>query len=461
MGHLFRKINRYFLPAKEGIDEAKYNLLISFTWLTGIFSLFYVWVSRTISYHPGVYIMLVNFVIFLATLFLIKYKLSYRAAGNLYLANCLFIAILGCTWFSGGLYSPVIPWFTLVPVTSLLLLGTGRNTVFWLLATSLCVLLFLLVAQSDTIILKRNYDDSYANFFFYTCFGGLVLILYVVTQVFENIKNKALDEVSEKNKELQSAISQLRSAQEQLVQQEKLASLGQLTAGIAHEIKNPLNFVNNFSQLSMDLLDDLKRETDEQYKDAIYQDLTSNLTKIKHHGNRADFIIKSMLQYSRIGSADFQATDINKLCDEYANLAYHGLRASEKTFYCHLEKAFTENIPPVYCVTQDISRVILNVLNNAMYAVKNSENPTVIIKTSFDTKNAYVEVKDNGMGMSTETVKKIFEPFYTTKPAGQGTGLGLSISLEIIKAHGGRMEVHSDLGKGTTFIIVLPISKKR
>jgi len=461
MKKLFDGINRFFLPDKPGIDESKYNILISFYWLTSLFSLFYVLVSLIISYDMGIYIMLLNFVGLTVNLFLIRHKIiNYRVAANVYLANCAFIAVLGCTWFSGGLFSPVIPWFALIPVTSMLLLGTKRNTLIWLIITSLLLLMFFVIEKNQPDLVQIRYNKDWQKFFFYTCLAGIVLILFLVTQVFENIKNKALNEVSSKNDELKRAIDQLKNAQEQLVQQEKLASLGQLTAGIAHEIKNPLNFVNNFSQLSIELLNELREEKNEDIKQEIFEDLTSNLTKIKHHGTRADFIVKSMLQHSRSGSSEFQDTDLNKICEEYFNLAYHGIRATDKTFNCKLEKSLDENLPLVNCVAQDISRVILNLVNNAMYAVRPVENPTVSISSHYDGKNVLITVKDNGTGMDEETKRKLFEPFYTTKPTGQGTGLGLSISFDIIKAHAGTLEMQSELGKGTSFMISLPVRQK-
>lgn len=459
MKKLFDRVNQYFHPAIEGIDVNKYNLLICINWLTSIFALFYILVSQVISFQPGVYIMVFNFTMFLFNLFLIKNKISYRSAVNIYLSNCLFVAILGCTWFSGGLYSPVIPWFVLVPITSLLLLGTTRDTIFWLVVTSISVFSYFIISQLEIIDLSQNFNPWWSHFFFYACIGGLVLILYLVTQVFENIKNTALLEVSKKNIELQQAITQLKNAHEQLVQQEKLASLGQLTAGIAHEIKNPLNFVNNFSQLSIELLNDLRVETDEKIKNELFDDLIGNLTKIIRHGSRADFIVKSMLQHSRRESVEFQMTDINKICHEYMNLTYHGIRASERDFHCKLTKILDERLPMVYCMPQDISRVILNLLNNAMYAVKDVAEPIVSIRTYFDKSYVYIEIKDNGTGMTEETQRKLFEPFYTTKPTGHGTGLGLSISHDIMKAHGGKLELSSEQGKGSTFFVALPIKK--
>jgi signal transduction histidine kinase len=235
-----------------------------------------------------------------------------------------------------------------------------------------------------------------------------------------------------------------------------MASLGQLTAGIAHEIKNPLNFVNNFAQLSSELIDDIAEEKDVEEKAAMMQDLKSNLDKINHHGKRADSIVQSMLQHSRGTAGEKQPTDINKLCEEFADLAYHGMRANVPSFNSAIVKNFDSSLPKVNVVQQEISRVVLNLLNNAFYAVKDKKDAKVEVSTKKIGNNVQIKVRDNGTGMPENVKQKIFEPFYTTKPTGEGTGLGLSLSFDIIKAHGGEIKVESEAGKFTEFTITLP-----
>jgi signal transduction histidine kinase len=259
----------------------------------------------------------------------------------------------------------------------------------------------------------------------------------------------------------------LKQAQQQLIQSEKMASLGELTAGIAHEIQNPLNFVNNFSEVSNELIDEMKAEQDAgnwSLATEISDDLKSNLEKILHHGKRAEGIVKGMLQHSRTSSGVKEPTDINALCDEYLRLSYHGLRAKDKSFNAKFETDFDSSLPKINVVPQDIGRVVLNLINNAFYAVNqqritNNEQLEPLVKVS--TKNLgnkfEIRVQDNGNGIPQNIVDKIFQPFFTTKPTGQGTGLGLSLSYDIVKAHGGELKVESKEGDGSEFIIQIPL----
>jgi two-component system, NtrC family, sensor kinase len=267
------------------------------------------------------------------------------------------------------------------------------------------------------------------------------------------------------NTVLERTLNELKSTQTQLIQSEKLASLGELTAGIAHEIQNPLNFVNNFSELSVDLAKELKEEIKKPEKDwelidDLTNDLTENQEKINHHGKRASSIVKGMLEHSRTSTSVKELTDINALADEYLRLAYHGLRAKDNSFNAILETHFDENLPKIEVIPQDIGRVLLNLINNAFYAVNfpTISNPTVTISTQTFDNQIIIKIKDNGIGMNKATKAKIFQPFFTTKPTGQGTGLGLSLAYDIItKGHGGTIDVESVEGEGSTFIVKLPI----
>jgi len=255
-----------------------------------------------------------------------------------------------------------------------------------------------------------------------------------------------------------------------------MASLGELTAGIAHEIQNPLNFINNFSDVNKELVDELQQELKAGKLDdaiAISNDIKANEEKISHHGQRADAIVKGMLQHSRTSSGQKELTDINALADEYLRLSYHGLRAKDKSFNAHFTTDFDDSIGKVNIVTQDIGRVILNLINNALYAVgekkKLNQNarpddpvgrgyePTVSVSTKKANGKIEISVKDNGNGIPQKVLDKIFQPFFTTKPTGQGTGLGLSLSYDIVKAHGGELKVETKEGAGSNFIIHLPV----
>jgi len=280
--------------------------------------------------------------------------------------------------------------------------------------------------------------------------------------------NKVLEEkVEHRTEQLKQSFENLKATQTQLIQAEKMASLGELTAGIAHEIQNPLNFVNNFSEVNTELIADLEQELEKgnmQGAKAIANDLKGNEQKINLHGKRADAIVKGMLQHARTSSTQKEPTDINKLADEYLRLSYHGLRAKDKEFNAAIETHFDESIGTVNIVPQEIGRVLLNLFNNAFYAVheqmkKLSEDyePTVTVSTKKLKDAIEIIVNDNGMGISKNLVDKIFQPFFTTKPTGQGTGLGLSLSYDIIKTHGGELKVASEEGQYTAFIVQLPL----
>jgi signal transduction histidine kinase len=267
-------------------------------------------------------------------------------------------------------------------------------------------------------------------------------------------------------KELALAEAERKTAQEQLIHSEKMASLGQMTAGIAHEIKNPLNFVNNFSALSVELLQELEETTDAEEKIEIMESLKSNLTKITNHGKRADSIVATMLQHSRGTVGAKVPTDINQLSSEYTDLAFHGVRATSRDFNCTITKNFEENLPLINAIPQDLSRVILNLLNNGFYAVADrmkksvdpEYKPEVRVTTEKKEGSIFIHIRDNGSGIPSAIKDKIFEPFFTTKPTGEGTGLGLSLSYDIItKEHQGKMSVQSEEGSFTEFTIQLPI----
>ena len=285
-------------------------------------------------------------------------------------------------------------------------------------------------------------------------------------------KRKAVEET---NSALKKSLEELKTTQSQLIQSEKMASLGELTAGIAHEIQNPLNFVNNFSEVSVDLVDEMNDEIETgNTKEviAIARDLKQNLNKINHHGQRASFIVRGMLEHSRTSTGEKKPTDINVLAEEFLKLSYHGLLAKDKSFNADFATEFDKDLPFVNVVAQDIGRVILNLINNAFYAVSDRDHtvkarqalsqqeykPLVTVTTKNLGSNIEICVKDNGNGIPEDIKDKIFQPFYTTKPTGLGTGLGLSMSYDIItKGHGGEIKLETKQGKGSEFVIVLPV----
>jgi len=311
----------------------------------------------------------------------------------------------------------------------------------------------------------------------YLLLAALAIFLLIGFILWRNNINKQKANVllQQQKEKVESTLSELKSTQAQLIQSEKMASLGELTAGIAHEIQNPLNFVNNFSEVNKELLNEMSEEIEKgNYTEvkAIANDVIDNQEKINHHGKRADAIVKGMLQHSRVSTGQKEATDINALADEYLRLSYHGLRAKDKTFNATMKTDFDKNIGNINIIPQDIGRVLLNLYNNAFYAASEKKKqaeedrlpdgqgyePTVSLSTKKIGGKVQIKVADNGNGIPQKVIDKIFQPFFTTKPTGQGTGLGLSLSYDIIKAHVGEIKVETREGEGSEFVIQLPLT---
>ncbi|MEP6949900.1 MAG: ATP-binding protein [Ginsengibacter sp.] len=338
---------------------------------------------------------------------------------------------------------------------------------------------------------KKDAEAKRARNIQYMVIGSLVIIILAVSIIVfiqhrnNKQKQKANLLLRDQNEKVESTLSELKSTQSQLIQSEKMASLGELTAGIAHEIQNPLNFVNNFSEVNKELLLELKEEINNgniaEVK-IIADDVIDNEEKINHHGKRADAIVKGMLQHSRSGKGKKEPADINALADEYLRLSYHGLRAKDKSFNAGIKTHFDERIGKINVIPQEIGRVLLNLVNNAFYAVHEKKKslqvlnggkdlptvlagyePTVTVSTKAIKPSSgslgegvLISVKDNGNGIPQKVLDKIFQPFFTTKPTGEGTGLGLSLSYDIVKAHGGEIKIETKEGEGAEFIIQLP-----
>jgi len=327
----------------------------------------------------------------------------------------------------------------------------------------------LLSGQKEQALLLKEKEltvqRSQRNFYL----AGAIALLLISFFIFGNYRNqrKANLRLQGQQRKTEQALKELKATQTQLIHSEKMASLGVLTAGIAHEIQNPLNFVNNFSELNNEMLDEMKLELRSgKLENAleIAESIKENNSKINHHGGRADEIVKGMLQHSRASSNKKEPTDINKLADEYLRLSYHGLRAKDKEFNAHLTSNFDKSIGKIEVVTQDIGSVLLNLYNNAFYAVNEKKKqqglafePTVSVITKKLGDKVEISVIDNGNGIPQKSLDKIYQPFFTTKPTGQGTGLGLSISYDIIKAHGGELKVETKEGEFTEFKIQLPV----
>jgi signal transduction histidine kinase len=340
---------------------------------------------------------------------------------------------------------------------------------------------YRLLIQASTIgtemmspekILSITISNPYWKTWAFQIFVVLVFIaiIYAIIQYrSRSLKQQNIlleQKIMMRTNDLKHSLDELKATQTQLIQSEKMASLGQLTAGIAHEIQNPLNFVQNFSELSQELLDEMKQEIKNGNLNAaweISEDVKENLQKVLHHGKRADGIVKGMLQHSRSSSGIKEPTSINNLADEYLRLAFHGLRAKDKTFNAAITTNFDDSVGMINIIPQDIGRVILNLITNAFYAVTEKKKslsdayePSVTVTTKMSNGKIEISVKDNGSGIPQNIIEKIFQPFFTTKPTGEGTGLGLSLSYDIIKAHNGELKVETKEGEWTNFRIILP-----
>ncbi len=321
---------------------------------------------------------------------------------------------------------------------------------------------------------KAEYQNKVRFYTLIAVLGVFALVASIL--LFANQKRKRAntllrqqnEQIETQRKTLEKTLADLKTTQTQLVQSEKMASLGELTAGIAHEIQNPLNFVNNFSEVNTELIDEMQLEIDKRNFDdvkSIAVSIKDNQQKISQHGRRADFIVKGMLQHSRSGTGEKQPTDINVLADEFLKLSYHGLRAKDKSFNADVLTHLEPGLPKVNVVQQDMGRVMLNLFNNAFYAVNQKrrtagENykPEVILVTGRENGQVIIRVKDNGSGIPDGIKEKIMQPFFTTKPTGEGTGLGLSLTYDmVVKGHGGNIQINSIEGEGSEFIILLPL----
>ncbi|HZY35690.1 MAG TPA: ATP-binding protein [Mucilaginibacter sp.] len=322
----------------------------------------------------------------------------------------------------------------------------------------------------------RNAEQARMRFYLllgilgvFVLIAGILLFANQQRKKANKILQQRNEQIETQHKALEKSLSDLKTTQKQLIQSEKMASLGELTAGIAHEIQNPLNFVNNFSEVSAELTQELKAELKKGNTDdalAIANDLEQNLEKITHHGKRADFIVKGMMQHSRANTGEKQLTDINVLCDEFLKLSYHGLRAKDRSFNAEMVTHFDPGLPKIKVSPQEIGRVLQNLFNNAFYAVNQKQKtagadyrPEVAVSTSTENGQVVIKVKDNGVGIPDSIKEKIMQPFFTTKPTGQGTGLGLSLTYDmVVKGHGGSIKVDSLEGEGSEFTILLLVS---
>ncbi len=467
---MLSKLIDYYLPQQNPeftSGQRDERLIIMVMLIAVLADLLGVLTSLEIDAKVIIYTLGTNFVLNIILLFLYRNGLSKAIVVHLFLAHHA-ISIYIQAFLQGGLMTPGCFSLFLLPALAILMLGK-RAAIIWVCITILLITSFF-VYESFYEIVPVGYDLEKKKFFFFSSLISINITIFFILMVYENSKTRGLREIEKKNHDL-------LEAQAQLIQAEKMASLGELTAGIAHEIQNPLNFVNNFSELNQELIVEMEKELEignfEAAKE-ISRDIVANEGKIIFHGKRADAIVKGMLLHSRTSTGKKESSDLNELVDEYVRLTYQGLRAKNKSFNTAIVTDFDKQVGQVNIVPQDIGRVILNLLNNAFYAVNEralSEDgggflPKVTVSTELisfkkgtkNEKSVLIKIADNGGGIAPQIAEKIFQPFFTTKPTGKGTGLGLSLSYDIVtKGHGGQMTVESVLGEGATFVLKLPI----
>jgi signal transduction histidine kinase len=489
------RLYAYLIPESYRSDELrqrKATIFINTTIITTLFAAFFLMNTLVFDMHYHIYSMLVCTIIFSLLVFSLRWGMPIHTGTHIFVG----IAVIATFWdayFLGGLQSYDLPWICMAPVLAILI---GNSRIGWIwLAISLAAVLILGALQLNEKEFLTVIDPEYYHLHGLNSLLALVLIMFFIVLVMERAYTGSMAKLDQKNRIIEKAYADLKATQAQLVHAEKMASLGELTAGIAHEIKNPLNFVNNFSEVSIELMEEMSQELklgSWQLAVELVDGVKQNLEKINHHGKRADAIVKGMLQHSRTSSGQKELTDLNALADEYLRLAYHGLRAKDKSFNTGFKTDFDPDLPKIEVIPQDIGRVLLNLINNAFYAVstKSQSNlsgstnmsesnlsgspasnlsgspnltgltydPTVTVITKNLGDHIEIRVKDNGDGIPDEIKDKIFQPFFTTKPTGEGTGLGLSLSYDIItKGHGGELTVETVTGEGSNFKIILPL----
>jgi signal transduction histidine kinase len=458
-GKITDHLHQFFIPSKYKSEEEVYRkvkIFINTTLLTSIFALFFLGNAILFQMPMATIAMIVCCILFFSFAWMLRFGIPFRICSNCYIA----LGIIATTWdayWAGGLSSIHMPWFVF-PAIGAILIGTVNEGRIWLFVSVAIVLVFGISAFSGYKF-PNELGDKFHDAMALSALAGLIVILFLVVLVVEKAYQNSL-------KRLEEAMESNRKTQAQLIHQERLALLGQMIAGIAHEIQNPLNFVNNFSSVSKELLEDFKEAKTKEEQEQIILLLDENLSRIEQHGKRVDGIVKEMLVHSRIHPGEKQVTNINRLCEEALSLAYQNLKATMPDFDGTIERKFSTLETNAKVIPQEISRAVLNLLENAIYSVNQKKrmkisqqeeyHPAISLTTQVIGDSIVISVKDNGNGIPAHVAENIFKPFFTTKPPREGTGLGLSISYDIIKSHGGEIKAESVENENALFTIVLP-----
>ena len=475
---MFATITNYFIPADftgSPDQRRRVRIIVNTVLLTGLFSLNFLVLCWWADLKPGMYVLLFGIISFGLLLFGYRAGMYSHIALGYWFLFVGYLTVVVNSAYQGGYYAATTWWLGLCGVTGSFLLGRRAGLIFFGLGLATALVLWTLEQQH--YVFPSLVPADKAEFWHLDILAGLMLILLVVALVFDNINTNTLRVISTQNAllsertvQLEQSLAGLQAAQAQLVQQEKMAFLGELTAGIAHELQNPLNFMKNFAEVSTGLVDDMGGTRPGAraagLEGEILAGLKQNLREISQHGQRATAIITGMLEHARAGTGQRVPTPLNGLVEDSLRLAYQGLRAKDRDFSAHLTTVLDPALPLVAVVPQDLSRVLINLLTNAFHAVRQREQtgeagyaPTVSVTTKHANGQVKIRVRDNGAGIPEAVQGKIFQPFFTTKPTGEGTGLGLSLAYDIVtQGHDGTLTVESQEGQGTTFSVGLPVN---
>lgn len=461
---MLQKLNRFsekFIPDREKMlpDEvSRQRVFINSSLLAAVFSFGYIGITILIGYPIGSVGLAISGLLFLCFPLLLRMKVPYLLLANIFIA-VLLVSLLVYISTQGGLRIAVVaPWLVFITCIAVLFLNI-RYALGWTITTALSAVA-LLVLEQRHIEMPIRFDTSYDPLYRGIVWVGLLFLVLLVISVFKYSEDHARKMLAEKNLELEKAMRKLKRTQDQLIESEKLASLGQVTAGIAHEIQNPLNFIKNFSELSMELIIEASEENSPEERQQLLDLIRQNLDKIGEHSRRTDRIVKNMLDHAHIHGNERTLTSLNGLCHDITQMTLHSLNIRETLPLLSIQTSFHATDPQCNIMPADTARILVNLLNNAVYSLQQKARvaadfqPVIHLQTSLEDEHVVLRVKDNGAGIPLQIQKDIFRPFFTTKPTGEGTGLGLSLSNTIMQAQDGLIELESSNEEFTVFKLV-------
>jgi signal transduction histidine kinase len=461
---MLQKLNRFsekFIPDREKMlqdDVSRQRVFINSSLLAAVFSFGYIGMTLLIGYSIGSIGLAISGLLFLSFPLLLRLKVPYLILANIFIAVLLVSLVVYISTQGGLRIAVVAPWLVFITCIAVLFLNI-RYALGWTIATALTAVA-LLVLENNDVPMPIRFDTAYDPLYRGIVWVGLLFLVLLVISVFKYSEDHARKMLAEKNIELEKAMRKLKKTQEQLIESEKLASLGQVTAGIAHEIQNPMNFIKNFSELSMELIDEASEEDSPEDQRELFDLIRQNLQKIGEHSRRTDRIVKNMLDHAHMHGNERILTSLNSLCHDIMQVTLQSLNIRESLPLLSVQTDFHPADPQCSIMPADTGRILVNLLNNAVYSLQQKArqfpdfHPVIHLSTSLEDEHVILRIKDNGAGIPPQIQKDIFRPFFTTKPTGEGTGLGLSLSNTIMQAQDGLIELESSNEQFTVFKLV-------